>query len=117
MSKQPLMQWPNDAMVGIDEDGLIIDWGKGAERMFGWTRKEVLGKDVADVIIPEDYRTEHKKALERVRREHTSAILGTHREFPAETKDGREITISFAVWPIEAGEQLKFYATIRHAST
>lgn len=116
-SKQPLMMWPDDAMVGIDEDGLIIDWSKGAEKLFGWTREEVLGLNIADVIVPEDYRIEHKAALERVKQERTSAILGTHREFPSLTKDGQEITISFAVWPIEAGEQLKFYATIRHASS
>src|SRR5690606_1309290 len=52
-----------DAMVVIDEQGLIRDFSQAAERMFGWTAAEVAGRNVR-MLMPEPYRAAHDGYLE-----------------------------------------------------
>ena len=41
-----------DAFVGMDEAGLISDWNPQAEKIFGWSRQEALGRSLAETIVP-----------------------------------------------------------------
>src|SRR5207253_9792482 len=54
-----------DAHITIEARGLISDWNPQAERTFGWTHDEIVGRSVADVIIPPQYRESHNKGLQR----------------------------------------------------
>ncbi len=49
-----------DAFVSIDSAGLIIEWNRQAEEVFGWSKEEAIGKSLADTIIPEDQRSAHR---------------------------------------------------------
>ena len=51
-----------DAVVVMDSDGLIMDWSKQAEVIFGWTRTESLGRKMSETIIPIRYRPPHERA-------------------------------------------------------
>jgi PAS domain S-box-containing protein len=51
------------AVIIMGRDGTIQDWNERAERIFGWTHDEILGKDLADTIIPSRYREAHKNGL------------------------------------------------------
>jgi PAS domain-containing protein len=53
---QALIATANDAVVTIDAQSLIIDWNNAAERMFGWTRLEAIGKTLTELIIPHAHR-------------------------------------------------------------
>ena len=55
----------HDAFVAMDRNGVITDWNPGAEVAFGWPREEVLGRDLAETIIPERYRERHRLGIER----------------------------------------------------
>jgi PAS domain S-box-containing protein len=53
-----------DAVVTMDEDGLITGWNAQAERTFGWSREAVLGRRMSGVLIPQQYRERHEQGLQ-----------------------------------------------------
>src|SRR5882672_12588474 len=82
----------SDARIEQDAQGVITDWNFAAERLFGWTLAEALGRQ-SHTIIPSRNRERHDRALEAIlagdRRVHSSRITVLHR-------DGREFTVDFA---------------------
>jgi PAS domain S-box-containing protein len=62
-----IVETSNDAIVSKDLNGIITSWNGGAERLFGYTVAEVLGKPVT-LLIPPDRRAEEPEILERIRR-------------------------------------------------
>ncbi|MEV6300097.1 PAS domain S-box protein [Actinoplanes sp. NPDC051861] len=85
------------AFLHVDRAGLIQDWNPAAERLFGWSRAEVIGRPVADTIIPQYLRSAHNAGF--ARRLVTGEGDGTgHRvEVPAAHRDGRELRISMMI--------------------
>jgi DNA-binding response OmpR family regulator len=57
-----------DAFVALDEAGRVIDWNRQAERTFGWSREEALGRPLADLVIPPHHRPAHERCLAQLRR-------------------------------------------------
>src|SRR5919198_66431 len=85
----------DDAIVSKSLDGIIRTWNRGAERMFGYTAKEAVGRHIT-LIIPEERRAEEDMVLGKVRRGETV----DHFETVRRAKDGRLIDISLTVSPI-----------------
>ncbi|MDX2287691.1 MAG: PAS domain S-box protein [Hyphomicrobiaceae bacterium] len=85
-----------DAIVACDKDGAIVVWNAGAERMFGFTRAEALGRNL-DIIIPERLRGRHwdgyHKTMETGHTRYGTDVL----RVPAVDKAGRNMSISFTV--------------------
>ena len=54
-----------DAVIGIDCDGRIISWSPQAEKIFGWSQSEAVGRSLAETIIPSRHQESHRKGLER----------------------------------------------------
>lgn len=90
----------DDAIVSKTLEGVILSWNRGAERMFGWTAAEAVGRHIT-LIIPEERHAEEADILARIRR--GEGI--DHFETVRVTKDGRRLSISLSVSPIrdEAG--------------
>jgi PAS domain S-box-containing protein len=88
----------SDAILSKDLEGRITSWNKGAERMFGYTAAEVIGKPVTMLFPPERY-DEEPKILERIRRGEAVEHYQTVRR----RKDGALIDISLMVSPIRNG--------------
>lgn len=93
-----IVEGMHDAVVGHDLDGTITSWNEGAERLFGWERDEVLGRDV-DLIVPEDREAEFAAAVETVLEGEWSAPADTTRS----TRDGGEVPVSVNFSPIRDG--------------
>jgi len=85
----------DDAIVSKSLDGIIRTWNSGAERMFGYSSDEALGRHIT-LIIPEDRHHEEDMVLGKVRRGETV----DHFETVRRTKDGRLRDISLTVSPI-----------------
>ena len=66
----------SDAFIGMDEAGIVTEWNRRAEETFGWRRDEVIGQDVADLVIPDDLRSAHRAGVRRFLVTGQSAILG-----------------------------------------
>jgi PAS domain S-box-containing protein len=90
-----IVESSDDAIVSKTLEGRIQSWNSGAERIFGYTAAEVIGKPIT-IIIPPELRDEELNILERVRRgEHID-----HFDTIRVTKDGRRIPISLTVSPV-----------------
>jgi PAS domain S-box-containing protein len=85
----------DDAIVGKTLDGVITSWNRAAERIFGYTAAEAVGRHIT-LIIPEDRRAEEDEVLARIRVGEKVDHFDTERQ----TKDGRRINISLTVSPV-----------------
>src|SRR5262249_32957712 len=61
-----IIETANDAFIGMDDRGAIIEWNRQAEATFGWSRAEAVGRPVAELVIPPEHRSAHREGLERV---------------------------------------------------
>ncbi len=95
--KATIMDTSLDAIVAMDSAGRIIDFSRAAERMFGYARLEVLGKSLADTIIPPALRDAHRRGLAAHLATGKSTVLGRRLELSAIRKDGTEFPIELAV--------------------
>ena len=89
-----------DAVVTIDMQGVVHAWNTQAERTFGWTAAEAIGRDLADLIIPERLRAAHRLGLQRDHVPGQSAVLERRLEMPALHRDGREFTVELSIAPV-----------------
>jgi PAS domain S-box-containing protein len=94
-----IVEFSDDAIISKDLDGIITSWNKGAERIFGYTAEEVIGKAVI-VLIPPDRRDEEPAILERIRRGERIE----HYETVRQRKDGSLIDISLTISPVKNTE-------------
>jgi diguanylate cyclase (GGDEF)-like protein/PAS domain S-box-containing protein len=87
----------NDAIVSADANGWITLFNPAAERLFGWSAAEVMGRPVT-LLMPERYRTPHRDSLRRVAHGAPLRMAGVALELHGLTKAGREfdLEISFA---------------------
>ena len=85
-----------DAIISKDLNGIITSWNQGAQRLFGYTAAEVIGKSVS-LLIPEDHRDEEPKILSRIRQGESVE----HYETVRRRKDGSLLDISLTVSPIK----------------
>lgn len=88
-----------DAIIGRDLDGRIVYWNTGAERLFGYTAAEMLGKSL-EPLIPRERQHEHQQILDTVSRGETVTQFETVRQ----AKDGRPIEVSVTASPIKDGQ-------------
>lgn len=96
---QALAREAPDAIVYADAAGLIAFWNKGAERIFGFSEAEAMGKSL-DIIIPENLRKRHWDGFaETVRTGKTRYGSGDVLAVPALRKDGTRISVEFTILP------------------
>jgi PAS domain S-box-containing protein len=91
-----IVEFSDDAIISKDANGIILTWNKGAERIFGYTAEEVVGRPV-NILIPPDRQDEEPAILARIRR--GEAI--DHYETVRMRKDGSLLDISLAVSPLK----------------
>jgi PAS domain S-box-containing protein len=108
-----IVESSDDAIIAKTLDGVIVDWNKGAERLYGYTAAEIKGRHIS-TLIPVDRVDEASRILEKIAR-------GENVE-PFETagvaKDGRQIPVLLAISPIkDSSGRITGAATIVHDIT
>ena len=94
-----IVESSDDAIISKDLDGVIISWNTGAERMFGYTEAEAVGRPIT-IIIPPELRNEESLILRRLRAgEHIQ-----HYETVRATKQGTRVDVSLTVSPMKNSE-------------
>ncbi len=91
-----------DAVVGIDAEGFITHWNPQAEAIFGWSRDEVAGRSLADVVVPERFRDAHRAGLRRYLETGVATVLDRRVELRAVRRDGSEFPIELAITGLRA---------------
>ncbi|MGI9021842.1 MAG: ATP-binding protein [Acidimicrobiales bacterium] len=107
-----ILEAANDAFLGMDESGLITDWNRNAETIFGWTAAEARGRSLADTIIPPAYRKAHSEGLARFLATGEGPVLGNRLELSALHRDGREFPAELSIWQT-GGKRPTFIAFVQ----
>lgn len=90
-----IVESSNDAIIGKDLNGIIISWNKGAEKIFGYSAEEAVGRPLS-ILVPSSHAQEIPSILKKIRR----GARVEHYETVRVTKAGQQINISLTVSPI-----------------
>ncbi|MEU4239618.1 ATP-binding protein [Actinoplanes sp. NPDC026619] len=87
---QAVLESAHDAYVSIDHDSRVVAWNGAAERLFGWSISEAVGRSITELIIPERFHEAHLAGMARVRATLQSQLSGTRLQLSAVDRHGRE---------------------------
>jgi PAS domain S-box-containing protein len=110
-----ILQAALDAILTIDHHGRIVEFNPAAERIFGHKRNDVLGRDMAGLMIPPRLRQQHYRGLAHYLATGEGPVLGRRIEMPALRSDGVEFPIELAIVRIP-GEPPLFTGYVRDLS-
>ena len=108
-----IVETAHDAFISIDARGVITGWNSQAETSFGWPRREALGRQLAETIIPEGDRAAHRRGIERFLATGEGPVLGRRLELTALHRDGREFPVELTISPIAMEQGYAFNAFLR----
>ncbi|MCB1326234.1 MAG: PAS domain S-box protein [Spirochaetales bacterium] len=104
-----------DCIIIIDDQGRIEEYNNAAERLFGYTRRETLGRNVS-MLMAEPHRSAHDSYIRNFLNSRQPRIIGSGREVPARRKDGEEFPVYLAVSEVLVGSR-RYFAGILHDLT
>ena len=108
-----IVAYSDDAIIGKDLDGIITSWNTGAERIYGYSAEEIIGKPVS-LLLPPDQPDDTSLILERIR--NNEPVV--HYEAQRRRNDGRLIDVTVIASPIrDSQEGLIGISTISHDIT
>ncbi|PYQ25260.1 MAG: PAS domain-containing sensor histidine kinase, partial [Acidobacteria bacterium] len=109
---QSILDSVPDAMIVIDERGIMQSFSSAAERLFGFSAAEMLGKNVK-LLMPTPYRENHDSYLDRYLRTGEKRIIGIGRVVVGERRDGSTFPMELAVGEMRSSNQRFFTGFIR----
>src|SRR6266571_3967670 len=101
-----------EAMIVIDEGGIVQSFSPAAERLFGYSAAEVIGKNIK-MLMPSPYRENHDDYLRRYLRTGERRIIGIGRVVVGERRDGSTFPMELAVGEMRSSDQRFFTGFIR----
>ncbi len=105
-----------DAHVVMDADGRITRWNAQAEALFGWRHDEIVGKELAETIVPPAFRDAHRSGLSHYLKTGEGTMLGRRVELEALRKNGMTFPVELTVAPIGTADGPAFSAFLRDIS-
>ena len=103
----------HDAVITMDARGVIKSWNSQAEKMFGWTADDAIGRDLCTTIIPVEYREAHKRGLKHFVATGEGSLLNRPVEFKGLHRVGREFPVELSISPTQLGQSILFSAFVR----
>jgi len=111
--KSAILDSALDCILTIDHEGCITEFNLAAERSFGYRRDEVVGKELADVIIPPSLRERHRRGLADYLATGDARVLGKRVEMTAVRADGSEFPVELAITRIPTDGPPSFTGYLR----
>ena len=102
-----------DCIITMDSAGLVREFNPAAERLFGYSRTEVMGRELAELIIPPSLRERHRMGLKRYLRTGEGPVLGKRIEITGMRSDGSEVLVELAITACQMKGQAVFTAYLR----
>lgn len=109
---QSILDTVPEAMIVIDDRGMMRSFSVTAERLFGWSANEMIGKNIS-LLMPTPYRPEHDGYLSRYRDTGERRIIGIGRIVVGERRDGSTFPMELAVGEARVGKERFFTGFIR----
>jgi two-component system, cell cycle sensor histidine kinase and response regulator CckA len=97
-----------DAVVSMNAAGVVTFWSRRAEDIFGWTRDEAVGRELAELIIPERSRDSHRQGFARYAQTQEGRLLGRRVEMTAIRRDGKEFPVEVSIAAVREGDSYSF---------
>ena len=116
MRTRAIVESALDAVVTMDERGIITGWNSQAASMFGYQEQEISGRLLSDTILPPRFREAHSTGLQRFLSSGHGPILNRRVEVSALHKDGREFPIELSVTALTIEGHKVFSAFLRDIS-
>jgi PAS domain S-box-containing protein len=114
--KGAMLEAAIDAVITMDESGRITEFSPAAERTFGYSRDDVMGRELAEVLIPPDLRERHRGGVARYLATGEASILGRRVELRALRADGQQIPVEVAINRIDVPGPPTFTGYVRDIS-
>jgi PAS domain S-box-containing protein len=111
--KSAVMTSSLDCIVGMDHEGTVIEFNTAAERLFGYSREQALGRDLAELIVPEELRERHRAGLDRYLETGEGEMIDSRTELPALHADGTVIPVELTVTRLPGSEPPVFTGFLR----
>lgn len=105
-----------DAIVVIDETGAVVDFNPAAVSIFGYSRDEAMGRQIAHLIIPHNLRSAHDRGMANYLQSGMTRILGRRLELEALRATGETIPIELTITEVRLGTRRLFAAHLRDLS-
>ncbi|CAN5733499.1 hypothetical protein BH23CHL2_BH23CHL2_04610 [soil metagenome] len=112
----PPLETSLDALIGIDEDGVVHAWNTSAEEMFGYASDEVRGRQIADLIIPPEYREAHRRGMAHYVATGESQILNKTLEVEAMRRNGERFAAMLTLTQLPGWDRRMILGAIRDIS-
>lgn len=113
---QLIVQGSMDAIVRLDQKGVIQSWNPMAEHMFGYSESEALGQLVETMLLPKRLHSTHLKNFYRHLNRGRGALMNLRLEGVAQCKDGSELPVEFIGSVVKQGSILAYAAVLRDIS-
>ncbi|CAN5274059.1 hypothetical protein BH20ACT24_BH20ACT24_16680 [soil metagenome] len=111
--KSAVLESALDAIVIMDAGGRIAEFNPAAERIFGFRQGDVIGKEMASVIVPPSLRESHRRGLHRYLATGQSRLLGRRLELTGYRADGTEFPVELAITRVDVAGPPLFTGYIR----
>jgi two-component system sensor histidine kinase UhpB len=105
-----------DALILMDAAGVIRQWNRKAEEIFGWAESEAVGRSLTDTIIPAQHRERHQRGFTRFLKTGKGRLGNRRIEITARHRDGREFPIELTIAPVRQGDARLLSAFVRDIS-
>jgi PAS domain S-box-containing protein len=100
-----------NAIISIDEQGIVESFNPAAEKIFGYTAEEVIGNNV-HILMPEPHQSHHDEYIRNYLRTGIRKIIGINREVEGKRKDGTRFPMELAVSEMQEGAKTKFVGVL-----
>ena len=105
-----------DAVITIDARSTVTGWNARAVSIFGWSEPEALGRDLAEVIIPSEFRSLHRAGVAHFLETGEGPVLGRRIEIEGLHKSGRRFPVELSIATIQTGDSYEFSAFVQDIS-
>ena len=112
-TKTAILETALDCIITIDHKGIVLDWNPAAERTFGYSLAEAVGREMAELIIPIRYREMHRRGLARAVETGGDPLAGQRIEISAIRKSGDEFPVELSIARIGIGPTPLFTGHVR----
>lgn len=105
-----------DAVIVVDEDGVVVTINPAAEATFGYARDEAVGRRISDLIVPDHLKAAHEHGMARYRATREPHVLGRRVEMEARCRDGRILPVELSITEVNLSGGRLFTANLRDLS-